>query len=418
MASQPVSGKRGLLGWMNTDGKMLLITKFFRTLAFGYLSTAVPYYFGKDVLNFSDFLTGVIAAVALVGGVVLTIAASLIANRVSRRTSLGLFAFLMLISGVLLTASTDLIVILIAFFIGSIGVNATETGPFISIEQAIMPQTTTDDKRTHAFSIFNLLGYAGAAFGALLAPLPEVAHDYLSFTLINGYRILFVFFALTGFLLIIAYRSLSKRAEVEIARINRFGLDKSTRTVAKLSALFSIDAFGGGFVISLIISLWFKQRYNTPVSAVGAIVFVTQIVTAASFLAAGPLARRIGLLNTMVFTHIPSNILLIAVGLAPTFETSVAFLLLRQTLSQMDVPTRQSYMTAIIPSEERNAASSITNVSRSIAAAPPPSISGYLIQSAQWAAPFLLGGVFKTAYDISIYLSFRNVKPPEEENKE
>jgi len=406
-----------LLGWMSPDGRMLLVTKFFRTLAFGYLSTALPFYFG-NILSFSDFLTGVIAAVALVGGVVLTITASLIANRVSRRNSLSIFAFLMLISGALLIASADVIIILIAVFIGSIGVNATETGPFISIEQAIMPQTTTDDKRTYAFSIFNLLGYAGAAFGALLGALPELARNYLNFTLINGYRTLFALFALTGLLLMVVYRSLSHRAEVEVTRISRFGLDKSARTVAKLSVLFSIDAFGGGFVISLIISLWFKQRYNASVSEVGAILFVTQIVTAASFLVAGLLARRIGLLRTMVFTHVPSNILLIAVGLAPTFGTSVAFLLLRQTISQMDVPTRQSYMTAIIPSEERNAANSITNVSRSIAAAPPPTISGYLIQSGLWAAPFLFGGVFKIAYDILIYLSFRNVKPPEEENKQ
>lgn len=406
-----------LLGWMSPDGKMLLVTKFFRTLAFGYLSTALPYYFG-NILSFSDFLTGIIAAVALIGGVVLTITASLIANKVSRRNSLSLFAFLMLISGALLIASADVIIILIAVFIGSIGVNATETGPFISIEQAIMPQTTTDDRRTYAFSIFNLLGYAGAAFGALLGALPELARNYLNFTLISGYRALFALFALTGLLLMVVYRSLSHRAEVEVARISRFGLDKSARTVTKLSVLFSIDAFGGGFVISLIISLWFKQRYNASVSEVVAILFVTQIVTAASFLVAGLLARRIGLLRTMVFTHIPSNILLIAVGLAPTFGTSVAFLLLRQSISQMDVPTRQSYMTAIIPSEERNAANSITNVSRSIAAAPPPTISGYLIQSGLWAAPFLFGGVFKIAYDILIYLSFRNVKPPEEKNKE
>jgi len=417
MSDQPNSGGRGLLGWMSSDGKMLLVTKFFRTLAFGYLSTALPFYFGKDVLNFSDFLTGIIAAVALIGGIALTITASLIANKISRRTSLSLFAFLMLVSGTLLIVSTNVIIIFLAVFIGSIGVNATETGPFVSIEQAIMPQTTTDERRTYAFSTFNLLGYAGASFGSLLAAIPELARDYLDFSLINGHRILFALFASTGLLLMILYRSLSRRAEVEVTRIGRLGLDKSRGTVAKLSVLFSIDAFGGGFVISLMISLWFKQRYNTPLSAVGAILFVTQLITAASFLIAGPLAKKIGLLNTMVFTHIPSNLLLIGVGLAPTFETSVAFLLARQTLSQMDVPTRQSYMTAIIPSEERNAANSITNVSRNIAAAPPPTISGYLIQSSFWAAPFLLGGLFKIAYDISIYLSFRNVKPPEEKDK-
>jgi len=393
---------------------MLLVTKFLRTLAFGYLSVALPFYLKNDVLHLSDSLVGFILTTALFGGAALTIVGSIIANKVGRRNSLSLFALLMLTSGMLLTASTDLPIIFLAIFIGSIGVNATETGPFASVEQAIMPQTADDKHRTYGFSVYNLLGYAGASFGSLLGGLPSLFHGILGFSLIDGHRVLFVSYAVTGLLLIILYRSLSTKAEVEITGLGLVGLTKSRRTVAKLSALFSIDAFGGGFVIQSVLSLWFQTKYNAPLSAASAILFIAQLITAASFLIAGWLAKKIGLLNTMVFTHLPSNLLLMGVGLAPTFWASVGFLFARQTLSQMDVPTRQSYMLAIIEPEERNLATSITNASRSLAATTPPSISGYFIDAAFLAAPFLFAGVFKIAYDVSIYLSFRKVKPPEE----
>jgi len=403
------------LKWFSLDGKILLITKFLRTLAFGYLSVALPFYLKKDVLHLSDSLVGFILTTALVGGAVFTIVGSLIANKVGRRNSLNLFALLMLTSGILLTASTDFVIIFLAIFIGSIGVNATETGPFASIEQAIMPQTTDDKNRTYAFSIYNLLGYAGASIGSLLGGLPSIFHDYLGFATIDGHRVLFVLYALTGLLLVILYRSLSIKAEVEASGIDRLSLTRSRRTVVKLSVLFSIDAFGGGFVIQSVLSLWFQTKYNTPLSAASTILFIAQLITAASFLIAGRLAKRIGLINTMVFTHLPSNLLLMGVGLAPTFQIAVGFLFARQTLSQMDVPTRQSFMVAIIEPEERNVATSITNVSRSIAATTPPSISGYLIDAALLAEPFIFASLFKIAYDASIYVSFRKIKPPEEE---
>jgi len=402
------------LKWFSLDGKILLITKFLRTLAFGYLSVALPFYLKKDVLHLSDSLVGFILTTALFGGAAFTILGSLVANKMGRRTSLSLFALLMTTSGILLTASTDLLIIFLAIFIGSIGVNATELGPFASIEQAIMPQTTDDEKRTYAFSVYNLLGYAGASFGSLLGGLPSIFHDYFGFAPIDGHRVLFVMYILTGLLLVILYRSLSAKGEVEVTRIGLLGLTKSERTVAKLSVLFSIDAFGGGFVIQSVLSLWFQTKYNTPLSAASTILFIAQLITAASFLIAGRLAKKIGLLNTMVFTHLPSNLLLMGVGLAPTFQTSVGFLFARQTLSQMDVPTRQSYMVAIIEPEERNVATSVTNASRSIAATTPPSISGYLINAALLAEPFILAGVLKIVYDAAIYLSFRKIKPKEE----
>ncbi len=400
-------------GWLSFDGRLILVTKFLRTLAFGYLSVALPFYLG-DVLGLQGFEIGVTLTTALFGGVALTLLGGLVANKWNRRASLRMFAVLIIVSGGLLFVSTNLTVIFLAIFIGSIGVNATETGPFASLEQAIIPQTTDAQHRTYAFSIYNLLGYAGASFGSLLGGVPQVFQNYLGFTAIDGYRVLFALYALTGIMMMLIYWEVSQKAEIKTNGAGLLGLAKSKRTVAKLSALFSIDAFGGGFVIQSVISDWFRTRYGTPLSTAGSILFAAQIITAASFLVAGKLAKKIGLLKTMVLTHVPSNLLLMGVGLAPTFESAVGFLFARQTLSQMDVPTRQSYMLAIIDPEERNSATSITNVSRTAASTVPPSISGYLIGAALLAAPFILAGVFKLAYDAAIYLSFRRVKPPEE----
>lgn len=401
------------LRWFSVEGKIILVTKILRTLAFGYLSVALPFYLG-DILGLSEVTRGVIYTTALVGGAAFTLLGGFVANRWGRRNSLSLFALLIIVSGILLTTSTDLVIIFLAVFMGSIGVNATETGPFASIEQAIIPQTTDEKNRTYAFSIYNLLGYAGASFGSLLAGMPTILQNYLGFTALAGYRALFAAYAITGLLMMILYRFLSQKAEIKTNTLGLLGLSKSKRTVAKLSVLFSIDAFGGGFVIQSIISDWFRARYKASLGVAGTILFVSQLITAASFLVAGRLAKKIGLLNTMVLTHIPSNLLLMGVGLAPTFESSVFFLYARQTLSQMDVPTRQSYMLAIIEPEERNAATGITNAVRTVSAIAPPSISGYLIGAMLLSAPFLLGGGFKIVYDISIYFSFRNVKPPEE----
>ncbi len=407
--------KRLGLGWLTVDGRILLVTKFLRTLAFGYLSVALPFYLG-DTLRLQGFEIGVTFTTALFGGVALTLIGGWVANKRSRRTSLRLFALLIIVSGALLVISTNLAVIFLAIFIGSIGVNATETGPFASLEQAIIPQTTDADHRTYGFSVYNLLGYAGASFGSLMGGLPQIFQNSFGFNAVNGYRVLFGLYALTGLSMLILYWVLSQKAEVKAManETGALGLTKSKRTVAKLSVLFSIDAFGGGFVIQSVISDWFRTTYGTPLSTAGGILFAAQLITAVSFLVAGRLSKKIGLLNTMVLTHVPSNLLLMGVGLAPTFEGAVAFLFARQTLSQMDVPTRQSYMLAIIEPEERNAATSITNVSRTAASVAPPSISGHLIGTAVLAAPFVLAGVFKIVYDVAIYLSFRKIKPPEE----
>lgn len=405
------------MAWFSSDGKKMLVTKFFRTLAFGYLSVALPFYIEK-ILRYDAFLVGTVSTVALIGGVLFTILSGFIADSYGRKPVLILFGFLIIIAGLTLGISTYLSLIFIAVFIGSIGVNATETGPFVSIEQAMMPQTTSERNRTYAFSVYNFLGYAGASLGALLASLPDLLNSVFRLELIDGYHILFLFYAATGVLLVVLYRSLSPKAEVEVTEKKVLRLQKSGRTVAKLSALFSVDAFGGGFVITTVLTAWFIARFGTPQTAASGVFFVAQLITAASFAIAGWLPKKIGLLNTMVFTHLPSNILLISVGFAPDFTTAIALLFARQTLSQMDVPARQSYLAAIVPPEERNAATSITNTARSVAAAVPPAISGYLIAAVSTGAPLFLGGAFKIVYDIAIYASFRRVKAPEEVSAE
>ncbi len=407
---------KSAFGWLSRDGKILLTTKILRTLSFGYLSVALSYYFGSGVLNLSAFVIGIIGATALLGGAAFTLIGGFASNTLGRRNSLTLFGLLVVVSGTLLVISTSIITVLIAIFIGSIGVNATEIGPFVSVEQAIMPQTVDDNHRTYAFSTYNLLGYAGAAFGSLLSTFPSFSTSVWGLTPIDGYRILFALYAAGGLIQIILYRSLSGRVEVKSNKANSrsFSLKKSRRIVGQISALFAVDAFAGAFVIQLILSQWYQTKFGALLPEAGAIFFFSQLITAASFLVAGRLAKRIGLLNTMVFTHIPSNLLLIGVALAPTFQTSVAFLYARQSLSQMDVPTRQSYLVAIVDPEERNAATSVTNASRTIATVLPPSISGYFIGASLFAAPFILAGTLKIAYDLMIFASFRKVKPPEE----
>jgi len=402
--------------WLTIDGRILLVTKLLRTLAFGYLSVALPFYLGEKTLfnGLTDFVIGTIFSAAIFGGIAFTLLGDALANRFSRRSSLSVFAIMIIISGVLLLSSTNLFVVFFAVFIGSIGVNATETGPFASLEQAMVPQTTEERDRTYAFSVYNLIGYGGASFGSLMGGLPSFFRLFAGFSVLNSYRVLFALYALSGLAMLILYKALSSKAEVAVSHRNLFGVTKSKRTIAELSVLFSIDAFGGGFVVQSIISLWFKTNFGTPLSEASTIFFFAQLITAASFLVAGRLAKKFGLLNTMVFTHFPSNLLLIGVGLAPTYASAVGFLFARQTLSQMDVPTRQSYMMAIVPPEERNAATSITNVSRNIAAAVPPSLSGYLLEASLLAEPFIFAGVFKIVYDVLIYASFRKVKPPEE----
>jgi hypothetical protein len=297
-----------------------------------------------------------------------------------------------------------------------------EVGPFLAIEQAALTQTVPDVRRTPTFAWYNLAGYVATATGALAAGLVSQALLDGGWAAVDAYRAIVVGYAVVGIVLAIGFWRLDDgieappRAVVDETIRRRLGLGRSKGVVGRLSLLFSIDAFGGGFIPQSLMAYWFHLQFGVEPITLGAIFFAANLLAAASSLLAAPIAARIGLINTMVFTHLPSNLLLILVPIMPTLPLAVGVLLLRYTLSQMDVPTRQSYVMAVVDPDERSAAAGITGIARTTGAAISPSISAVLVSSQNYAAlPFYLAGGLKIVYDLLVYRDFRNVRPPEEQ---
>lgn len=399
-----------LLDWLSRDGKLLLLAKGSRTFSYGFISVLLPYYL--TALGFSSWI-GFVFTTTLIGTAFAMIAVIFRTDRFGRKRSLLIFGLLMTISGTLFVSMPILPIIFLAAFIGNIGATGSETGSFLSIEQAILPSTTSETHRNDSFSIYNLVGYGGAAFGALFAATPTLLQT-MGLTPIQSYQALFGAFAALGGVVTIAYIALSSRVEEMGNRIHTPVSTPTRPIVAKLSTLFALDAFGGGLVIQGILSDWFLVRFNAKPEQTGLIFFLASIITAITIALAPRIAHRIGLVNTMVFAHLPSNILLASIPFAPTFSTASLLLFARQSLSQIDVPSRQSYIMAIVPEVDRTGTASITNLSRSTSQSIGPSISGILIQAGLLNDPFLLAGGLKIIYDLSLYISFRRLKPPEE----
>jgi MFS family permease len=314
------------------------------------------------------------------------------------------------LAGALLISSSNWWAPVAAGIVGNMTVGAGEVGPYLSLEQAILPQTADSKHRTLAFSLYNLIGYFSTAVGAVLVGLPQLV-GYAQ----TDYRILFIIYLLSGFVGAVLYSTVSSRAEqVSLKKPTRLLSEESKPIVLRLSALFAVDAFGGGFIGQSILSLYFLLRYNLDLAALGLIFAGASVVTAVSFLVAAGIARRIGLLKTMVFTHIPSNLLLLAMPLAPVASSAVFLLLCRQSLSQMDVPARQSFVMSIVAEEDRTPAAGLTNVSRSFAQSLSPWIAGYAIETLWIGSPFLFAGGLKLFYDFSLYRKFHNVRLSEE----
>jgi MFS family permease len=316
------------------------------------------------------------------------------------------------IAGSFLFISTKWWAPVLAGIVGNMTVGAGEVGPFLSLEQAIIPRTCDSQRRTLAFSWYNLVGYASTSVGALIAGLPQYFGSGPT-----AYRPLFAAYLLSGLVGSVLYGKLSRGVEIQrpTTPVKRAILsEKSKPIVQRLSALFAIDAFGGGFIGTSILSYYFYERFALQPTSLGLIFSATQIVTAMSFLAAERIARRIGLLRTMVFSHIPSNVFLTAVPFAPSALGAISLLLCRQSLSQMDVPTRQSYVMAVVDEDDRTPAAGFTNVTRSVAQSVSPSVAGYTISTLWIGSIFVAAGSLKLAYDVLIYRSFRRIKPAEE----
>jgi MFS family permease len=413
-------------GWLSQDGKLLLAARTARTFAYGFLSVILAIYL--KLIGFSDLYIGLILTATLINSVIFTLIASFYADRIGRRKILIVYAALMSLSGAVFFVTTNYIALIASAFIGTINVTGTETGAFLSIEQAILPQTTNDiKKRNTLYAIYNMVGTFAMSAGVLLSGFPGLLEYRYGFSQIESIRPLFLFYSIIGLGVLGIYFLISNK--VEIGRNNNNNnttnnlskplkqalSPKSKRIVGKLSGLFAIDSFAGGFIIQSIVSFWFYTKFGVDLTTLSYIFSVAGVLTAFSFLVAAKIADKIGLINTMVFTHIPSNILIILVAFAPTLPLAIALYLARMALSQMDVPTRQSYIVAVVREDERTAAAGITNISRNVAQAISPSLAGYILQSLSFLyAPFIVGGMLKIAYDIALYFNFKNIKPSEE----
>jgi len=402
-----------VLDWLSLDGKKLLVTRILRTFAYGYLAVVLGLYLDK--LGMDPTRIGVVFTAAIAGSAAMTVLWSLVADRVGRRRTVVIMAALMALGGIVFALTDSFWMILLGAFTGTISATSSEVGVFQTVEQAVLPQTAPNEKRTWLFSIYNTVANFAGALGSLAAGSVAFFAS-LGLDGADAYRPLFVFYAVVGLLNLLIFLTLSP--QVELAHVEgerRFiGIHRSTGTVARLSALFAIDSFAGGLVVQSVVSYWFYLRWGLSIGELAVIFFWVGILSGLSLLAAGWLAQRIGLLNTMVFTHLPSNVLLVLVPLAPTAWLAVALFLIRMSVSQMDVPTRQSYTMAVVDPEERTATAGITNVARTTASAISPTFAGMALSAASFALPFFIAGGLKILYDGLVYLTFRNVHPPEE----
>jgi MFS family permease len=421
-----------LFEWLTRDGRLLLAAKLVRSFGYGFLSVILAIYL--DLIGFEGFLIGLILTTTLINSVIFTLIASFYADKIGRRKFLLLYAALMSVSGFIFTFSENYIALIIAAFIGTINITGAESGAFLTIEQAILPQTLKNvRKRNTVFAIYNMAGTFAMAAGVLLVGLPPVLQlqlQYFDIVLnqIGSIKLLFALYSVLGIVLIGIYLLLSQKIEVQNNQdkqtdepkqlIKMSSLTPKSRSIVlRLSGLFAIDSFAGGFMIQSIVSFWFFTRFGADLTTLSYIFSVSGVLTAFSFMAAAKIADRIGLINTMVFTHIPANILIIAVAFAPTLPMAVVLYLLRMALSQMDVPTRQSYIVAVVRDDERTVSAGITNISRNVTQAISPSLIGILINYLSLAAPFVIGGALKVVYDVALFLNFRNIKPPEEKGE-
>ena len=402
---------------MTPDARLLFATRIARMFGYGLLSVVLVLYLVE--LGIDGVQVGLILTLTLLGDAAISLWLTTHADRLGRRRILLAGSVLMLLAGVVFAFSHDAWILLLAATVGVISPSGNEVGPFLAVEQASLSQTLPDRDRTRVFGWYNLVGSLATASGALGAGLLAQLVQGGGASTLDSYRVIVIGYAVVGIALAGLFWRLSPAIEVPLAQrtsvATRLGLHRSRGIVLRLAALFSLDAFAGGFVMQSLIAYWFHVRFGADPAALGAIFFGANILAGFSALAAARLAARIGLINTMVFTHLPSNVLLIAVPLMPTLLLAVGVLLARFAISQMDVPTRQSYTMAVVDPDERSAAAGVTGIARSLGAAVSPSLATPLLQSVPLAGlPFVIGGGLKIVYDLLVLRGFRAVRPPEE----
>jgi MFS family permease len=413
------SGLLPSLRALDSDGRLLFASRVLRMAGYGSLAIVLVLYLAG--LGLDAIAIGAVLTLTLVGDTLISLWLTTRADRLGRRRVLVLGSLLMAAAGVVFALTDALPLLVLAATIGVISPTGHEVGPFVALEQAALSETTLDERRTSIFAWYNLAGNVATAIGALAAGLATQALLAGGAADVDAYRAIVIGYALVGLAMAALFARLSPAVEADVreptpgdsvAAPLRLGLGRSRRIVARLSALFVIDSFGGGFVPQSLIAYWFHLRFGVEPAVLGTVFFGANLLAAVSSLTAARLASRFGLVNTMVFTHLPANVLLILVPFMPTLPLAIGVLLVRSSLSQMDVPARQSYVMAVVDPAERSAAAGVTGIARTTGAAISPALSAPLVASAGLAAvPFVIAGGLKIVYDLLLYRAFRSAPP-------
>jgi MFS family permease len=392
------------------DGTLLVAARAVRAFGDGFTSVLLPAYL--LALGLDDLQVGAITTATLLGSALLSLVVGFGASRAPWRTLLVGASVLMILTGVAFGSLHDFWPLLVVAVVGTLNPSAGDVSVFLPLEQAVLPQTIEPRGRTALFARYGLVGSLVAACGSLCAGVPVFAAGHTSIAYVQALGVMFWLYGLLGVLALRLYTALSPH--IEGTRANQAPLREARRTVFTLATLFSLDSFGGGFVVQSLLALWLFERFGVSTAVAGSVFFWTGVLSAFSYPVAAWLSSRIGLINTMVFTHLPSNALLILVPFMPNLPLALGLLLARSALSQMDVPTRSSYVMAVVPPGERPAAASVTSVPRSLASAASPLLVGYLLGLSPFGWPLVVAGVLKGAYDLLLLGMFHKVKPPEE----
>jgi len=398
---------------MKRDVGLLFLTRFLRLFAYGMIAIVLAQYL--VALELPEWQVGALFTMTLWGDTAISLFITMVADRVGRRLMLVVGSALMVLAAAVFAATTNYWLLIIAATIGVISPNGKEVGPFLAIEQAALSDVVGDEKRTAVFGWYNVVGSFAGAIGAVAVGGFFWVLRQRGFDTMQSYRGVIWIYGIVGLVLWLVFACMSKRCEVQNRTVKvKVGLHKSRKTVFKLSGLFSIDAFAGGFIMQSLIAYWFAKYYGLNVEQLGLLFFCSEILAGISALVAVKMAKRFGLINTMVFTHLPSNILLILVPFMPTTWLAVLVYLLRCSISQMDVPTRQSYTMAVVDPDERSAAGGFTNIARTVGASLAPPVWGFIQMTPFTWAPLVISGSLKALYDILLYRSFKRLPAPEE----
>jgi MFS family permease len=392
--------------------RILLAARALRGVTDGLVSLILPAYL--LVLGYGPFEAGLLATATLAGSALLTLFVGLYVHRVSGRTLLMLASVLMLMTGLAFAFERDFWPLLLVAFFGTLNPSSGDVSVFLPLEQALLARAVAQRDRTRVFAQYSFTGSIASAAGALCAGLPDLAAALMGVAEKEALQAVFYLYAAVGAVVLLLYARLPCAAAIDRDRHAAQPLGRSRKIVLILAALFSLDSFAGGFVVQSLLALWLFDRFGLSLAATGAIFFWFGVLSGLSYFAAVRISERIGLIRTMVFTHLPASLCLILVAFAPSLWIAITLLLIRSALSQMDVPTRASYVMAVVTPRERPAAASVTAVPRSLASALSPILAGSLLASSGFGWPLVICGGLKILYDLLLLAMFRNIRPPEE----